>query len=362
MSTAEQLESGSKNCSHCAEEIKTEAIVCKHCGADAVEMEYKTVKALVMKKAAIKNMEEKGWILVGEDNNNFAGSSLGSQLRFKRPKKGQSLSETFGGLVVLVVIIMSLFYFCSGNEESHKKIAGKAPATVNATVKNEDDVKVERNPPPVKKKFGSLYEQWAYNSKRYGKVAKAEFENIMKRNGAGRDVNLYYINTNEKFQYLKCVTSVGHCGIFQVVDKPDGGFVFHWVNGNAQSQKVKGIIRSPDKHNIEQVFADSLTIDEVYNANTRGVIGETFPGSDALLKSEPTMKWLFITVPLQQWVKTSKTDQRVFINSWAQNLKQVFPKKSLTIKVSVGANNGSELADADWSPFKAKPEIKLRSR
>lgn len=104
-----------KKCSHCAEIVKAEAIVCKHCGNDLVEMEYATKNAMgFTTNMTIKQMEDKGWTFVGEESKQIAGSSLGKLLKFKRPKSAKSMQDKakqFGaGILGLVVIWLILKY------------------------------------------------------------------------------------------------------------------------------------------------------------------------------------------------------------------------------------------------------------
>jgi len=92
---AENLE-GLKKCPQCAELVRSEAIICRHCKTDLVEMETKSVKTLGFANAIIKQHQKKGWAYVGESQNMIAGSSLGKVLNFKRPKKAGFFSRLLG--------------------------------------------------------------------------------------------------------------------------------------------------------------------------------------------------------------------------------------------------------------------------
>ena len=85
-----------KKCSQCAELVQSEALVCKHCGHELVEMEFKNINVCGFTKTRIKTMEGKGWTFIGDEQKLLAGSSFGKVLKFKRPKKPGFIARLFG--------------------------------------------------------------------------------------------------------------------------------------------------------------------------------------------------------------------------------------------------------------------------
>lgn len=92
---AEKLEEF-KKCPQCAEEVRSEALVCKHCKNDLVEMETKSVRTVFLSGTIIKQHENDGWTYTGDSVNMIAGTSLGKVLNFKRPKRPGFFAKLFG--------------------------------------------------------------------------------------------------------------------------------------------------------------------------------------------------------------------------------------------------------------------------
>lgn len=86
-----------KKCPQCAEMVQSEALVCKHCKAELVEMEFKNLSICGFTKTRIKSMEKKGWTFIGDEQKLIAGTSMGGKiLKFKRPKRPGFFARLLG--------------------------------------------------------------------------------------------------------------------------------------------------------------------------------------------------------------------------------------------------------------------------
>lgn len=94
-----------------------------------------------------------------------------------------------------------------------------------------------------------------------------------------------------------------------------------------------------------------------YAAQMKDILKGTFPSVDVHLDEKPMLKWMFVSVPMNEWFKASKDDQRKITELLIRGMRNNLDQKS-RLKVSIGAGK-QNLAEATWSALDDSPTIEI---
>lgn len=92
-----------------------------------------------------------------------------------------------------------------------------------------------------------------------------------------------------------------------------------------------------------------------YAAEVKSQLQADLKSADVHLADEGSLKWLFVTVTLDEWQSLNSQDKKDLTTLLIRHMKTKFPNNGL--KVSIGINADQPLAEADWAQTSNGPNI-----